>query len=398
MYLYSENIYTPYGFQNGYLKIENGKVMGIFDNANSKEIINYDEKVIIPGFIDIHLHGWATGSFLFEGTKDSLKSMSKELVKVGVTSYLATTGTDSINKIASQLVEGKKFIDSWNPNNGAEILGFHLEGPFINSEYRGMQKEEFCIEPSIEILNDFIKIGGLENIKLITMAPELPGSKAFIKYAKANGIQISIGHSGAKFEDIAELKSYGISGFTHMFSGMSGFHHRKLGAVGAAMYFDDMYVEFEKQTGVTVKPEAFKILYKIKGKDKIILATDCIGLAHIRAPFYHYIHKCKYIPYKDKIVVKHDYGVEECIYKNDYNRIKGLELSYIESIKNVVKNVNASISDIVKMACENPAKYIGAYTYKGSIEKGKDADLIIIDEEWNIFDVYVKGKLQNISL
>lgn len=397
MNLYSENIYTPMGFQKGYLKVENGKILGIFDYVEAdEEVIEYNEKVIIPGFIDIHLHGWATGSFWFEGNEESLINMSKELVKEGVTSYLATTGTASIDKIKNQLYEGRNFIDKWNPKKGAEVIGFHLEGPFINKEYKGMQREEYCINPSIELLNRFIEIGGQDYIKLITLAPELPGAKEFIQYSKEKGIQISVGHSAAEFEDIKECKDYGIGGFTHTYSGMRGFHHRRLGVVGAAMYFDDMYTEFSKQTGMTVKPEAFKIMYKLKGRDRIILTTDCVGLAQVDEPFYHYIRKCKFVPDGSNIKLIYDDGREESICKHDYDKVKNLELSFIGSVRNVVKNINATISDIVKMACENPAKYIGVDDVKGSIEIGKDADLLVIDENWKIIDVYVRGVLQDI--
>lgn len=396
MYLYCENIYTPQGFQKGYLEIEDGRIGGITSRPNSQDIMDYKDKVIVPGFIDIHIHGWATGSFWYEGTKKSIENMSKELAKVGVTSYLATTGTDSIDSINESLQEGKKAVDEWTPQKGSQILGFHLEGPFINKEFRGMQKDEYCLDPSIEIFDDFCQNAGKENIKLITIAPELPGAEEFIKYVNREGIQISIGHTGADFEDIKRLKDFGLGGFTHTYSGMRGFHHRRLGPVGAAMYFEDMYAEFAKQTGITVKPEAFKIMYNIKGPDKIILTTDCAGLAHVKDKFYHYIRKCTFVPDGDYIKLIYDDGRIERINKYDYEKVKNLELSYLESVKNVVKNVKASISDIVKMTSENPARYIGLYETKGSIEPGKDADILIIDDEWNLIDVYVQGVKQNI--
>ncbi|SKC45981.1 N-acetylglucosamine-6-phosphate deacetylase [Maledivibacter halophilus] len=397
MYLHSKNIYTPQGFQMGYLKIENGKIEGIFDEAPIGDVIDYEDKIIIPGFIDIHIHGWATGSFAHEGTVESVQNMSKELVKVGVTSYLATSGTNSIDEINRHLCQGRIAIDNWSPDKGAHVVGFHLEGPFINKEFKGMQKEEYCINPSIEILENFFGKAGKENIKLITIAPELEGAEEFIKYANKEDIQISIGHSAAEFEDIERLKDYGLGGFTHTFSGMRGFHHRRLGVAGAALYFDDMYAEFAKQTGMTVKPQAFKIAYKIKGPEKIILTTDCVGLAHVKETFYHYIRKCTFIPDGDYVKLLHDDGKEERINKNDYEKVKDFELGFLGSVKNVVKNVQASISDIVKMASENPAKYIGVYDTKGSIEPNKDGDIIVIDDEWNLLDVYVQGVKQNIQ-
>ena len=395
MYIYSERIYTPQGFKKGYLMIEEGKFKGIFNDV-SENFIDYKEYLIVPGFIDIHIHGWATGSFIHEGTKESLENMSKELVKAGVTSFLPTTGTDDLKTINGQLKEGKRSIKDYSPQKGADILGFHLEGPFINKEFKGMQKEEYCLNPSIEILEQFFESGGKENIKLITLAPELEGSLEFIKYVNGEGIQISIGHSAAEFEEIRDLKDYGLGGFTHTFSGMRGFHHRRLGVVGAAMYFDDMYAEFAKQTGMTVKPEAFAIIYKIKGSKKVILTSDSTGLAHVKKPFHHYIRECTFIPDGDYLNLKYDDGREERINKYDYDKVKDLELSYLNSVKNVVVNIDASIGDIVKMTAENPAKYIGVYDKKGSIEIGKDADLLVIDGLWNLKEVFVKGIRQEI--
>lgn len=397
MYLYSENIYTPQGFQMGYLKIEDGKIKGIFDEVSSEDVVNYMDKILIPGFIDIHVHGWATGSFWHEGTQESIENMSMEMVKAGVTSYLATTGTDSLDEINRHISQGKRAIENWSPDKGAHVLGFHLEGPFINKEFRGMQKEKYCLNPSIEILEDFFQNARKENIKLVTIAPELKGAEEFIKYANGEGIQISVGHSGAEFEDIERLKDFGLGGFTHTFSGMRGFHHRRLGVAGASMYFDDMYAEFAKQTGMTVKPQAFELAYRIKGPERIILSTDCVGLAHVKEPFHHYIRKCTFIPDGEYVKLLHDDGREECINKYDYDKVKDFELSFLGSVRNVVKNVQASISDIVKMASENPAKYIGVYGSKGSIEPNKDGDILVIDDEWNLLDVYVQGVKQDIE-
>lgn len=398
MYIYSENIYTPKGFQDGYLKIENGIIEGIYSEVDSDaEVLDYSQNIILPGFIDIHLHGWATGSFTHGGDVESLRNMSKDLVKSGVTSYLATSGTDSLDFIKFQLSEAKKAMDSWEPSLGAEIIGIHLEGPFINKEYKGMQKEEHVLNPSIDILKSFMEIAGKDNIRLLTMAPELPGSEEFIKFANKENIQISVGHTAAEFEDIERLKDLGLGGFTHTYSGMRGFHHRRLGVVGAAMYFEDMYCEFAKQTGQTVKPEAFAIMYRLKGPDKIILTTDCVGLAHVSHEFYHYIRKQTFIPDGDYVKIINDDGTEELIDKKDYEKVKDLELSYIDSVKNVVKTVKASISDVVKMTAENPAKYIGLYDRKGSIEEGKDGDIIVVDDNWNLVDVFVKGVKQDIN-
>ena len=188
----------------------------------------------------------------------------KNLPYEGVTSFLATSGAEPIDDLVEGVKNASYVVDN-QKDDGATLLGVHLEGPFINKEFKGMQREECCINPDMDIMKQFMNAQSHEHIiKLMTIAPELPGALEMIKFCKANNIQLNIGHSAATFDCIKELKEYGLGGVTHMFSGMKGFHHRELGVAGAAMYFDDLNCEFAKQTGMTVKPEAFEIVWKLK--------------------------------------------------------------------------------------------------------------------------------------
>ena len=162
MIIYSENIYTPEGVRKGYIEIEGKIIRNICTDENelknkSNQIKDYTDFYIIPGFIDNHVHGWGTGSFWKEGTEEAMYNMKKDLVKVGVTSFLGTTGADSLEKITDTLKEARKVIDREKEQiTGAEMTGIHLEGPFIGKEYKGMQKEEYCINPDIDILKEII--------------------------------------------------------------------------------------------------------------------------------------------------------------------------------------------------------------------------------------------------
>lgn len=398
MRVYSERIYTPNGYRSGIINIENGVIKEITESNDKENAIDYTDKIIVPGFIDVHIHGWATGSFIHQPNKEALKKMSADMIHQGVTSYLATTKTDSLETIKKQVSEAQKYKEEWTPTFGTEMIGVHLEGPFLNKKYKGMQPEEYCLDPNVETMEELLENGKEGLVKLVTLAPELPGAKEVIKYLHKKGIQISIGHSAADFEDIARLKGFGLGGFTHTYSGMKGLHHRELGVLGAAMYFDDMNAEFGKQTGLTVKPEAFAIMYKIKGAEGIHLTTDCTGLGQTNDPKYHYIREATFEPEgEDKVKVTHDDGREEIFNKSDYQSVKDIELGFLGSVKNVVKNIDASIGEIVTMASENPAKYIGVYDKKGSIEAGKDADFLVINGDWDLLDVYIAGEKQPIQ-
>ncbi|MBE6055136.1 MAG: N-acetylglucosamine-6-phosphate deacetylase [Clostridium sartagoforme] len=412
MIIYSKNIYLEDKKISGFIKIENKEIKDIVEIEedvstdlkdyvasnlrwdNDNEVLDYGDLTIIPGFIDNHIHGWGTGSFWFEKTEKSIREMQKNLPKEGVTSFLATTGADAIKEILTQIDEANEIYEA--EQVGAEMIGVHLEGPFISKEYKGMQKEENCILPNLEYMKEFYnRQKSKDLIKLMTMAPELDGAKEVAEFCKDKGIQLSIGHSGSTFDKIKEIKDYGFGGFTHTFSGMRGMHHRELGVAGAALYFDDMYCEFAKQTGLTVKHEAFDIALRIKTSDKIILSTDCCGLAMTDKPWHHYVRKITLIPHENGVMIKHDDGREEIIDNSKYENVKDLEMSFIDSVKNVIKHSKVDIFDIMKMASINPAKYVNVYDKKGSIATNKDADILVIDEEFNLIETIVRGSIYN---
>lgn len=394
MYLYSKNIYFPNQVKkSGYIFIEDGIIKDFVKEIDkNQEFIDYSDFFLIPGFIDQHLHGWGTGSFTVEKSKKSINEMRKHLPKVGVTSFLATSGAEPIEdlfagiKVCGEIMGEQK-------NEGATLLGVHLEGPFVNKKNKGMMNEDYFLSPSVDLMKRFVDEQICDRtIKLMTMAVELDGAEDVIKYCKKNNIQISVGHSSASFEKITNLKGYGIGGVTHMFSGMSGFHHRELGVAGTALYYDDLYCEFAKQTGMTVKEEAFKIAYKLKGADRIIMTTDNSGIAQIKSSKYHYIRKQTFIPDGDKFIIRNDDGSEMVYDRTNYDEIKGLELGYIYSVQNLYRNVNPSVHELIKMTSENCAKYLQIYDKKGSLEIGKDADILVVDNNFNLIATYCMGR------
>ncbi|RRD95500.1 N-acetylglucosamine-6-phosphate deacetylase [Clostridiales bacterium COT073_COT-073] len=394
MYLYCDQICLPQGrFFDGYLKIENGKISEIRNQKpENEEVIDYSGYYILPGFIDIHIHGWGTGSFINDKSAAAVLKMSKDLPDTGVTSFLATSGAEEIDEIKKG-IDSVAEIMSKPQVNGAQVLGVHLEGPFISAEHKGMQREECCLYPDLELMKEFIKYQDQRVVKLMTLAPELPNADKLIQMCFDNRIQVSAGHTGATFEDIKRLKDYGIGGVTHMFSGMRGFHHRELGVVGAAWYFDDLYCEFAKQTGMTVRPEAFALTYKLKGAEKIIMTTDCAGLGQSNRQKYHYIRKITMIPDGEFLIIRHDDGREERYRRDNYEEVKHLEMGYLESVQNMVRNVHPQMHEVARMTAENPAKYIGVFDQKGSLEAGKDADLIVLDKEYELQATYCRGNL-----
>ena len=406
MILYSKHIILEDIEFDGFLELENGVIKALYRECD-QPYEDFSEAVILPGFIDIHVHGWATGSFWFEKTPDAIREMCRTLPFAGVTSFLATSGADTLAELktciaaADDIYEEAAAGEVAGPGTlpgvnilGAEMLGVHLEGPFINPQYRGMQREECCLMPNVTVMEELYN--SFRNPHLcrhMTIAVELEGAGAVLDFCREHRIQTAIGHSGATFAQIKALKDAGIGGFTHTFSGMRGFHHRELGVAGAALYFEDMMCEFAKQTGMTIAHEAFDLAYRIKGSKRIIMSSDCSGLAQTQTEFDHYVRQMKFIRDGSRVRIEHYDGRTEWLEPRDYQAVKKIELSYAGSIQNLAKHTRVDWHDIMRMTSQNPAAYIHVADRKGSIAAGKDADLTIVDRDLNLICVYCQGNL-----
>ena len=201
MYLYCDHICLPGGrIFHGYLKAENGKIKEIRNEKPvGEEIVDYTGYYLIPGFIDMHIHGWGTGSFINDKSEVALQKMSRDLVDTGVTSFLATSGAEEVAEIHAGIESVRRRMKQPEAG-GAEVLGAHLEGPFISIEHKGMQRAECCLQPDLELMREFCRYQGERVVKLMTVAPELTGADRLIQMCFDNGIQVSAGHTGATFE------------------------------------------------------------------------------------------------------------------------------------------------------------------------------------------------------
>lgn len=392
MILYSRRIVLEHELFDGFLEMDGGKIRSLKTHWEGP-YQDFSDQVILPGFIDIHLHGWATGSFWFEKTPESVAEMCRTLPFAGVTSFLATSGADAVPEIQACIAAADTAYERDCSSQGAELLGVHLEGPFISPQYRGMQREECCIPPDLEIMKQlYDSFRHKELCRHMTLAPERPGARAVLEFCRAHGIQTAIGHSGATFAEIRDIKDAGIGGVTHMYSGMRGFHHREPGVVGAALYFDDLMCEFAKQTGQTVCHEAFDLAYRIKGSRGILLCTDCSGLAQTQDCFDHYIRKIRFVKDGDRVRLDHYDGRQEWRNPRDYDQVRDLEMSYIQSVQNLAAHTQVDWHDIMRMTSENPARYIHVDDRKGRIAPGMDGDLTIVDDGLNLVSTFCRGK------
>lgn len=356
--------------------IENGtvvfdeKIIGInTDTKNCDEIIDACGGYILPGFVDIHIHGYKS-SDVSDADESSIKEMSRLLPENGVTSWCPTTMTvskDNIQK-ALDIIESIKSDDTI----GAKILGANVEGPFINPSKKGAQSEKYILSPDAE----FVKSNN-DKISLITIAPEMNGGLDFIKEISENtDIVLSLGHTDADFETAQAALKNGANHITHLFNAMPPFNHRAPGVVGAALKNENVYCELIADT-FHIHPSIFEIIYKLKG-DKLVLITDCMRAGGMSDG--------EYTLGGQKVTVS---GIE-C--RLEDGTIAGSILTMNMAVKNFAEHTGIPLWKAVNAASLSPAKSLNKDSEIGSIKPGKYADIVISDKCFNIQKTFVNGR------
>ncbi len=338
------------------------------EHGDFEEIIDAKGCYVSPGFIDLHVHG-CSGADTMDEDEKALNTISMGLAATGVTSFLPTTMTMEFSRIEDAL---RRIRRSREIVGGAQILGCHLEGPFINKKYKGAQDEQYILRPDFSLLEDFKDI-----IRIVTMAPELDGSKEFIEACRLHNIVVSLGHSNATYDEAKEAFHWGIGHLTHTFNAMPPFHHRLPGPVGAAVESDNVICELIADN-IHVHPVMQRILLRLKGQEKVILITDAMRACLLGEGRY-------------------DLGgqmvnVKEGTAKLDNGTIAGSTLRLHEGVRNFAKNSGVSLAQVIQLVTSNPAQAIKIDDHKGSLTVGKDADIIIFDANVSIIATFVRGK------
>ena len=331
--------------------IENGKIARLC--KTEKEGMDIAGMEVIPGLIDIHTHGCA-GDDTMDGRFDK---MCRFLAKNGTTSWLPTTMTESIEKIAAATQ-----ADTDCP--GAQILGFHMEGPYLSREYKGAHNENCIIDPNLE---DYKK---LNRVKVVTIAPELPGAMEFIKNCDA---KVQIGHTACNYDLAVEAMEAGAGGLTHTFNAMPPLHHRAPGPIGAAVT-QNAYAELICD-GLHVQKAAVLALYRIFGPERLILISDAMRATGLSDGEYEFGGM--------RVIVK------EAVARTEAGAIAGSTSTLWHCVKTAA-GFGIPWKDAVRMATQTPAEYLGIS--KGQIGEGYDADLLVLDSARNIQKVFIAGE------
>ena len=347
--------------------------------SDPEEAFLADEDVYVcPGFIDEHIHG-ANGSDVMDGKISSLQNIASALVQEGVTAFLATTMTESQESILSSCKTAKEYVSS--PHKGAEVLGLHLEGPFISPLHKGAQDEKYILKPDVDLLDRFNEVSG-DLVRLVTFAYENDEDSKMLRYCLSHGITPSIGHSDCDAVRFKEGIAKGLRCVTHLFNAQRGFHHRDPGISGEALLQDGVKTEIICDT-YHVCPDALALMFKAKKKEEIVMISDSC--------------EAKYLPEGAKAHL----GSQEIFVSNGVAKLKDgtiaasiLKLDQgLRNIAPIAKKFGYGYQDLINLLTLNPAKNLHLDKDYGSLAVGKKASFAVLDSSFHVLFTVVNGTI-----
>lgn len=367
--------------EQGYILVEDGKIIQITEGEYQGDLTTIDVKGqhVLPGFIDIHMHG-GYGEDAMDASFEGLKHLSESLLSEGTTSYLATTMTQSDDNIIKALKNIVNYQAQQDALNAASIVGVHLEGPFISEHKVGAQNPAYVQRPSVEKVQQFQEIAN-NQIKVMTFAPEVEGADETLSTLH-DQINFSIGHTVATFDEVNEAVAHGAKHVTHLYNAGTAFEHRNPGLSGAAWVNDELSTE-SIVDGIHSHPASVKIAYKQKGNKRFFLITDAM--------------RAKGMPDGE-----YDLGGQNVVVKGSEARLTsgalaGSILKMNEGLKNLIEFTGASLDDLWRVTSLNQAIAMKIEGDKGSIAIGKDADIVVVDDDIQVLTTIKSGKVHNFN-
>ena len=375
-YLKAKQLFTEERIVNDtWIQVCNGRISGFGGSPRGgDEVINVGDCLVVPGFIDIHIHG-SGGCDVMDASFDSMNTLSKIIAANGVTGFLGTTVTSSWSDTLSAFKNIKYCCQA--TLDGAELLGGYSEGLFFSGCFKGAHAAEYFLTPTRERLDAIIDAAG-GTLRSLAIAPEVEGGIDAIRYLSSLGIKVMVGHTGASYEQCITAFKAGAVGAVHIFNQMLGLHHRQPGTVGAVLQNRDIVAELIAD-GVHVDPVIMELVYRLKGSSKIALVTDCMRAGGLSDG-------------------KYELGPLTVIVNNGIARtqagvLAGSTLSLNKAVAVMIKKVGIDPLDAVHMASLTPATLLGLETDIGSIKVNKRANLAILDNDYNVIMTFVDGKI-----
>ncbi len=369
------NIVTPHSvIENGVVLCEDGKIAFVGSGKDAapepgSQIVNATGGIVMPGFIDTHFHGSGGDDVMANGA-EGIRRIARALMRFGTTGFLATTIAARHSELmkATDDTLAAEAADRHSPE-GAEILGLHIEGPYINLKYKGAQPVEGIRDPNFDECRELLAAAD-GRIKIMTMAPELPGGMELIAFLKANGVEASLGHSEADYDTALAAIEAGATRATHLFNAMSGVHHRKPGLASAVLNEPGIQAELICD-GVHVHPRMAQLAWRAKGRDGVTLITDATAAQGVG----------------DGTFTLGDFQIQVrgplCTLMDGVT-IAGSVLTMNHAVGNAMNFTGMSLIDAAHTSSLAPARACGVADRKGSIEIGKDADLAVLKSDFYV--------------
>ncbi|MBB1299984.1 N-acetylglucosamine-6-phosphate deacetylase [Pseudoalteromonas sp. SR44-8] len=360
--------------KNHFMLVENGIISHFTQNPTAGvPIDDYGNAAIIPGLIDLHIHG-REGCDVIDCKMSSIETISCSLAEHGVTGFLATTvTTDWQQTLNAMSVIGQAYTQQ---PSGAQVLGGYSEGLFFSEVHKGAHNQDYFLELSQSHLEAMIN-AAMGSLKVVALAPEKPGANALIEYLTAQGIRVMLGHCDANYEQTQSALEHGACGGVHVFNGMRGIHHRDPGCAGAVLMNDDALVEVIAD-GVHLHPTILKLIYKLKGPQKIALISDCINAGGLNDGEYK--------------LGKMDVVVQQGVARTASGSLAGSTLTLEQAVKNMHQLGSVELREAINMASIVPAQFLNIASQVGSLAEGKHANFAILNSDFSIQATYVKGQ------
>ncbi|KAA9300169.1 MULTISPECIES: N-acetylglucosamine-6-phosphate deacetylase [Aerococcus] len=359
----------------GYLIIEDGKFLRYSqeDSGDSDETLDYSGYWIGPGLVDTHIHGF-NGSDVMDATPEAVETIRQGLPATGVTSFLATTLTASVEETDRAVAVVAEVAEE---DKGAKIQGIFLEGPFFVEAHKGAQNPDYFIAPSPDVLDQW-QASAKDLIRKAALAPEYPETAAFIERAKALDVKVAIGHTDASYDQARRAVDQGASLFVHTFNGMSGLHHREPGVVGAAMTLQNTYAEVIAD-GHHVNPAAIKALLNARNVTNTLLVTDCMRAGGLEDGNY--------------TLGEYPVEVKDGAARLANGSLAGSVLQLKDAVRNLVDWELTTVHEALNMASAVAARSVAIDDRCGSIKAGRAADFIVMTPQLELQATYINGQV-----
>ena len=353
--------------------VEHGRITEVNPTSGPPAPGSVDSRggLLIPGMIDVHIHG-ANGHDMMDGTRTSIEEVSRACAATGCTSFLVTSVSSSLQDLL-RMIDRVKEVVGHEP--GARIAGVHAEGPYLNVKRKGMQNEAYLRHPDITEMERVVEHAG-SLLRMVTLAPELPGGLELTRYLRARGVIVAVAHSDATYEQALEAFRLGATHVTHCFNGMRPIHHRDPGLIVAAFERDGVTLQAIVDN-VHLHPAIVRLMHRVKGADGVVLVTDALQAMGLGDGTY--------------LFGGHAVTVEGGVARLADGTLASSTVTMNEALRNTV-HLGIPLVEAVAMATSTPADVLGL-TGKGRIEVGADADLVLLNDDYEVEWTMIAGEV-----